>query len=93
MARDRIITVYGTVMATRPHGSKTMHHVEATAPGGERLDLFVLDRKRRRGSVQVHWDSRGVVEPRFPFRMPWGLLGVVVGIVAVIVGGGWLLFG
>jgi hypothetical protein len=79
-------------MATRPEGRGVMHRVEATAPGGEHIDLLVKAAQRRRGAVRVIWDPHGIIEPRFPFDH-WGLVGTAVGIVAAIVAAGWFLFG
>lgn len=89
----RTITVYGTVMGTRLEHNTVVHHVEATAPGGDHLDLMVLSRRMHRGAVRVKWDPDGHVQPCFPFQVPWSSMGVAVGIVAVIVVIGWLVFG
>ena len=90
MARERSVTVYGTVMATRLEGRHTVHTVEATAPGGSHLNLVVIARKRHRGSVRVVWDPAGQIEPRFADGLPWGLLGIALGIIAIIVVAGWI---
>jgi hypothetical protein len=91
MARERSVTVYGTVMATRLDGRHTIHTVEATAPGGSHIDLVVIARKRHRGSVRVAWDPNGYTEPRFIDGLPWGLIGLTFAIIATIVVVGWLV--
>ena len=93
MAGGRSITVYGTVMGTRLEGRDTIHRVEATGPRGERLDLQVVARKRHRGAVRVIWDPDGFAESRFPSEMPWAIIGLAIGIIALIVVGAWLLLG
>ncbi len=93
MAGGRSITVYGTVMGTRLEGHSTIHRIEATGPSGERLDLQVVARKRHRGAVRVVWNPDGSAESRFPFEMPWPIVGLAFGIMALIVGGSWLLVG
>jgi len=86
------VTVYGTVMETRLVGSGTLHRVEATSPGGGRLDMQVMARKRHRGSVRVAWDPNGVAEPRFIPETPWVMIGLALFVVVVIVVGGFILF-
>ncbi len=93
MAGARSITVYGTVMGTRLEGHNTIHRIEATGSQGERLDLQVVARKRHRGAVRVIWDPDGIAESRFPVEIPWSLVGLAIGIIALIVVGGWLLTG
>ena len=80
-------------MGTRLEGRNTFHRIEATGPQGELLDLQVVARKRHRGAVRVVWDPDGFAESRFPLEMPWPLVGLTVGIIALIVGGLWLLIG
>lgn len=93
MSGRRTVIVYGTVMATRLDGRTTVHLVEATIPGGDRLDLIVHSAKRHRGAVRVHWDPTGVAEPRFVTEMSTGTMVAAAAIVAAIVIGGWFLFG
>lgn len=93
MAGAGSTTVYGTVMGTRLEGRDTVHRIEATGPGGARIDFEVVARKRHTGAVKVAWDPDGHIEPRFRFEMPWAPLGLIIGIATVIVFGGWLLFG
>ena len=90
MARERSVTVYGTVMATRLDGHHTVHTVEATAPGGSHLAFTVIARKRHRGAVRVVWDPTGNAEPRFVDGLPRGLIGAAFGIIAIIVLVGWI---
>jgi hypothetical protein len=80
-------------MGTRLDGRNTVHHVEATGPHGDHLDLLVTARKRHRGSVRVLWDPDETVEPHFPPEMPWAMLGIGAAIVVAIVLGGWFLLG
>ncbi len=93
MAGTRSITIYGTVMGTRPEDGTVVHRVEGTDPGGGRIELDVVARKHHRGSVKVTWDPSGQAEPRFPSEMSWTTLILPVVIITVIVLGGWLLFG
>lgn len=93
MPGGQSVMVYGTVMGTRLVGRNTVHRVEATSPGGGRIDFEVTARKRHRGSVRVIWDPSGIVEPRFVAEPPWRLIGLAAVVIALIVIGGWLLFG
>jgi hypothetical protein len=93
MPGGRLVTVYGTVMATRTDGRSVVHHVEATGPDGGHLDLVVRSRSPHRGSVRVAWDPDDVLQPRFRVGAPWGLIGLGVLVAAAIVGMGWLFLG
>jgi len=87
------ITLYGTVMGTRLEGRSVVHHIEATRPGGTRVYVEVVSRKRHQGSVRVTWDPQGFVEPHFSFKMPWATVGFAVASVVVVVIGGAFFVG
>ncbi len=93
MPGKRSLTIYGTVMGTRLEGRSTVHRIEATGPGGRRLDLQVVANKRRRGAVRIVWDPDGFAEPRFASEVSWPTVALAAGIITLIVGGGWLLLG
>ncbi len=91
--RSRRITVLGTVMGARVEGDRTLHRVEATAPGGDRILLEVASKRHRRGPVRVRWDPSGRAGPRFPPEIRWTPIAILAGAIALVALGGWLLFG
>ncbi len=82
---SRTVTILGTVMGTRRDGNRTLHRVEATAPGGDRILLEVASRKPHRGPVRVRWDPTGRVEPRFPAEIRWRPFLIVAAAIVLIV--------